>query len=187
MMQATPLFDLNQSTLILLESLNEGVMILNESQDVILANTTGKYICKLLQPDTQALHPRLKKLCDMLIDSRTYEDDVIVLHDTIPTPKTTFEVRGQWVTFGDRPYLLLNLQDQKAMRRGQAMAEAMLWDLTSRERQVWLLRRLGESRKAIATTLYVAEDTVKKHLKNINAKKLAVESSLEASDFLQAS
>jgi DNA-binding CsgD family transcriptional regulator len=73
-----------------------------------------------------------------------------------------------------RPCLLLQLQDQNQPIQGLAIAEAQCWGLTPRETEVWLLRRAGHLRKDIAANLFITIETVKKHLKNIQAKRQAV-------------
>lgn len=52
-----------------------------------------------------------------------------------------------------------------------AMAEMNQYKLTPREGEIWLLRRLGHSYKEISGTLYISVNTVRKHLKNIYAKR----------------
>ena len=51
------------------------------------------------------------------------------------------------------------------------MAEAQKYNLTERETQVWVLKRAGYTYKVIAAKLHIAEDTVKKHIKSIHAKR----------------
>jgi DNA-binding CsgD family transcriptional regulator len=67
------------------------------------------------------------------------------------------------------------LEDQHQVNKVRAIAEARKYGLTDREAQVWLLKRTGHSYKSIAAQLYIAEDTVKKHIKSIHAKRDAVE------------
>jgi LuxR family maltose regulon positive regulatory protein len=64
-------------------------------------------------------------------------------------------------------------------RGGLAAAQATLQPLTEREREMLVLLANGSSNKAMATRLYVSENTVKFHLKNIYAK-LSVTSRVQA-------
>jgi LuxR family transcriptional regulator, maltose regulon positive regulatory protein len=62
---------------------------------------------------------------------------------------------------------------------GLAAAQATMQPLTDREREMLVLLANGSSNKDMATTLYVSENTVKFHLKNIYAK-LSVTSRVQA-------
>jgi uncharacterized caspase-like protein/DNA-binding CsgD family transcriptional regulator/energy-coupling factor transporter ATP-binding protein EcfA2 len=49
--------------------------------------------------------------------------------------------------------------------------ECKKYGLTAREAEIWILRRQNKSYKQIASELYIALDTVKKHMKSIHAKR----------------
>jgi DNA-binding CsgD family transcriptional regulator len=51
------------------------------------------------------------------------------------------------------------------------IAEVDKYGLTPREAEVWLLRRAKYALKEIATELSISLNTVKKHIKNIHAKR----------------
>lgn len=55
--------------------------------------------------------------------------------------------------------------------RNLAIAQAEHYGLTSREAEVWLLRQANYSCREIAAELYISLNTVKKHMKNIHAKR----------------
>ena len=57
---------------------------------------------------------------------------------------------------------------------GEALAVVSM-DLTEREREILVLVALGKPRKAIAAELFISEDTVKTHTRNLY-KKLGVHS-----------
>ena len=63
---------------------------------------------------------------------------------------------------------------EKAHREALQEAAAM-FDLTEREREILVLVALGKPRKAIAAELFISEDTVKTHTRNLY-KKLGVHS-----------
>lgn len=160
-----------------LESFVDGVLVLTEAQEIIYANTTVQKICAELKPvQTDALPEELQRLCEALVESRElYPHQSIALESELITPTTTYRLQAQWLVLAamEHPCILLRLQDQNQSVQGLAIAEAQRWGLTARETEVWLLRRAGCLRKEIATTLFIALDTVKKHLKNIESKRQA--------------
>ncbi|WP_421656226.1 helix-turn-helix transcriptional regulator [Leptothermofonsia sp. ETS-13] len=163
-----------------LESFVDGILVLTDQQEVMYANTIAYSICtQLIQekanPLPKELLPKeLQQVCEALVESKdVYGDRPIMIESDVDTGKTTFRIRAQWINLksAQRPCILLRLQDQNQSVHGLAIAEAQKWNLTPRERDVWLLRRAGYKRKQIAEELYIAEETVKKHLKNIHFKR----------------
>jgi DNA-binding CsgD family transcriptional regulator len=162
----------------ILEGFVDGVLVLTDEKQIVYANSTASAICnQLLQSETAELPHELQRVCAALIDSREfYPNYPISIESELITAQTTYRVRAQWLNLevGQRPCLLLRLQDQNQSVQGLAIAEAQRWGLTPRETEVWMLRRAGCLRKDIAANLFIAVDTVKKHLKNIQAKRQAV-------------
>lgn len=160
----------------ILESLIDGVLVLTDQHDLVYANTTARAIYAQLWHNASDPLPReIQRVYQSLIERKAQcpGDESIVLESEVVTPKTTFRIRAQWLALeiASRPCLLLRLQDQNQSVQSLALAEAQKWGLTPRETEVWLQRRSGCSRKAIAANLYIALDTVKKHLKNIHLKQ----------------
>lgn len=158
-----------------LEGFVDGILVLTDRYDVIYANAMAESICAELRDSSETLPPDLQRVCDALIDSRDLYSQPITIESEVTTQRTTLTIRAQWLQLdlAARPCLLLRLQDEQRVLHGLAIAEAQQWHLTARESEVWLLRRSGYSRKQIATDLYIALDTVKKHLKNIQSKRQA--------------
>lgn len=158
-----------------LESLIDGVLVITDQHDLVYANTMARAIYSQLWHDaTDPLPREIQRVCQALLDSKNrYPSRSVVLESEVVTPKTTFRIRAQWLALevASRPCLLLRLQDQTQSLQGLAIAEAQKWGLTPRETEVWLQRRSGYSRKAIAANLHIALDTVKKHLKNVHLKQ----------------
>jgi DNA-binding CsgD family transcriptional regulator len=67
--------------------------------------------------------------------------------------------------------LLITLEDRLQSIRQSAKGEGQRYRLTPRELEVWLRYRADYSYKAIAAELYISHNTVKKHMKNIHAKR----------------
>ena len=160
-----------------LESFIDGVLVITDQHDLVYANTMARAIySQLWHGDADPLPREIQRICQALLDSKAlYPNRPVVLESEVVTPKTTFRIRVQWLALevASRPCLLLRLQDQSQSIQSLALADAQKWGLTPRETEVWLQRRSGCSRKAIAANLYIALDTVKKHLKNIYLKQQA--------------
>lgn len=161
-----------------LEGFVDGVLVLTEQQEIVYANATAHSICSQLQTNpSHSLPEEVKQICQTLIESRElYPDHPVTLEAEVSTSVATLRIRAQWLRLeiSERPCILLRLQNQNQFVQGLALAEAQRWGLTPRETEVWLLRRSGCMRKEIATRLYIALDTVKKHLKNIQTKRQTV-------------
>lgn len=146
---------------------------------MIYANTTAQDICTRLQQNhTDTLPIEISRMSQALLDNRElYPLRPVALESEVVNEKITLRLRAQWLSLGnsEHPYVLIQLQDQKQSLHSLAIAEAQQWNLTPREAEVWLLRRTGCNRREIADALYIAVDTVKKHLKNIQTKRQIVE------------
>jgi DNA-binding CsgD family transcriptional regulator len=51
------------------------------------------------------------------------------------------------------------------------MEEAQHYGLTDRETEIWMLQRANYTYKQIADELFIAPNTVKKHMQNIHLKQ----------------
>jgi DNA-binding CsgD family transcriptional regulator len=162
-----------------LEGFVDGILVLSDNKEVIYANTTAQEICTRLQQDnTDTLPIEISRMSQALIDSQQlYPLRPVTLESEVINENITLRLRAQWLNLEtcEHPCLLIQLQDQKQSLHSLAIAEAQQWNLTPREAEVWLLRRTGCNRREIATALYIALDTVKKHLKNIQIKRQSIE------------
>jgi DNA-binding CsgD family transcriptional regulator len=157
-----------------LESFVDGILVLTDQQELYYANATAQDLCFRLTGKANTLPPILWQTCTALIESRElYPNQPIVLESELESETVNLRIRVQWLQLDtiDRPCMLIRLQDQHQATQGLAIAEAQTWQLSPRETEVWLRRRASNSRKQIAAALYIAEDTVKKHLKNIQTKR----------------
>ena len=71
----------------------------------------------------------------------------------------------------DKYCVVLVLKDQYQLVKNIALEESREYGLTDREREIWLLQRANYTYKQIASELFIAPNTVKKHLQNINLKR----------------
>jgi DNA-binding CsgD family transcriptional regulator len=164
-----------------IESQIDGVLILTEQGKVIYANALAHHLCHQLMhtdQDLDTVPQQVWHICEALIESRhLFPDYLWIIDDKIETDRTTLRIRARWmkVSGSPSPCLLVTLEDRKQALKNLAMAEAHRYRLTSREAEVWLLRRSNLTYKAIAAELHIALDTVKKHLKSVHAKRDAFE------------
>lgn len=161
-----------------LESFVDGILVLTEQKEQKYANQMAVQLCQQLTGKitgkSYSIPQEVWQVCEALIGSRDlYPDESVVVESEVECEAATLRIRAQWFSFEafQRPCLLVRLQDQNQAVHGLAIAEAQSWGLTERETQVWIRRRAGCSRKQIAEELYIALDTVKKHLKNIQTKR----------------
>lgn len=177
----------------ILEGMPDGVMIVAGDGVVVQSNSQAKALCKQLNqqfqqqlgrrldshPESEMIPASLSRLCDALLDSRhTFADTPeasshLAIEDDIElTPARKIRVRVQWLQQeSDETRMLVILEDRYQSARRRAIAEGQRYGLSSRESEVWLYRCIGYTYKEIASELFIAIDTVKKHVKSINAKR----------------
>lgn len=163
----------------IVEGLPDGIMILSDRGEVLYQNSRAYRISQQLAQSSSAVHPLIWQRCQTLMSNRNQtREQPLIIEDEIKTGEAVdIRIRVRWLDPGwmERPRLLVTLEDQYQSAQFRAIAEALKYHLTDRETQVWLLKRLGLSYKAIAAKLHIAEDTVKKHIKSIHARRDAVE------------
>lgn len=162
----------------IIEGFVDGVLILTEGGNWVHSNERALRIChKLCQDKSQvnSVPQPIWHICESLIDSRDiFPDQSMIIEDEIDTDdECTFRIRARWFAFEEtaQPYILVTMEDRLQSTQNAAVAEIKKFGLTSREAEVWLLRRSNYSYKEIAAKLYITHNTVKKHLKNIYAKQ----------------
>ncbi|MEL6139315.1 MAG: LuxR C-terminal-related transcriptional regulator [Cyanobacteria bacterium J06628_6] len=177
----------NQLLQTALDNLVDGLLIVTAAGRIVQQNTVATEMCQSMQvsdgcpelPESlwTLCQPVFKNLANGLKTHFGLENDIA---DGRQRP---IRVRVQVLDLAiDRvPCLLLVLEDRQAAYHRQAVADRRRFRLTPREQEVWELRLQGASYEAIATTLWIAENTVKKHMKSILAKRRAY---LEGGDAL---
>ena len=161
-----------------IESFFDGILILTEQGEVIQANDLARQICEQLTQGKSQWNPVPKEIwrvCQALIESRSlYHNQPVIIESEITTDKLTLlRIRTQWLKLSaiNYPCLLVILEDRYQSVQNLAIAEVDKYGLTLREAEVWLLRRRQYALKEIATELSISINTVKKHIKNIHAKR----------------
>lgn len=170
-----------------LEGLTDGVLILSEQGEWIYHNYYAHCICQTLnqgQPLLNQVPEVVWRNCQALIDSRElYPAQPVVIESEVALSRSqVYRIRARWLVLEDsqRPYLMVVLEDRCQALQNQAMAESILYELTPRQAEVWLLYRAGFSYQQIANELYITLNTVKRHLKDIRLKQKAQEPDYEA-------
>lgn len=169
------------------EGLFDGVLILTPDGKVIQSNSYGAEILDELyqrQPTSNPLPEPLWRICQLLVESRVdFPDQVVMVEDEIQTDcPAPIRVRARWLMLAtaEQPCILVTLEDCYQTACQRAIAESHQYGLTQRESEVWLLKRANYSYEQIASQLYIAINTVKKHLKSIYAKQQDAINSREA-------
>lgn len=179
-----------------LESLMDGIMLLSAQGDLLFANNCAKRICYRFaetlteypshQPPShqKSSHPnsvpsQIWRSCQTLIDEgNSVSPHVLIIEDEIKTEGMgSIRIRAQWLQLKtiEGPCLLVTLEDRQQSAQHKAITEAQKYGLSERETQVWRLKQAGATYKTIASTLHISEDTVRKHIKSIHAKRDKVE------------
>lgn len=166
-----------------LEGFSDGILLLTTQAECLHTNQRGRQLCRRLNPE-KTLPPEVWFLCERLIEGRDLlPTQNFVISDVITTAEgSSILIRVQWIFLEGRgeACLLVRLEDQTQMARISALLESNQYNLTARETEVWLLRKANYTYEEIAAQLFIAINTVKRHLKSIYAKRKQVLEGLEA-------
>jgi DNA-binding CsgD family transcriptional regulator len=157
----------------------DGAMILTTTGELVASSNNANHICAqftqqfALSQNLARAPQKIWHCCQTLVENQLKTVDEEIQNDQA----VAIRIRAVWLTSGyvEQPHLLVMLEDQRQASQDRAKTEARKYGLTGREAQVWLLKRTGHSYKSIAAQLYITEDTVKKHMKSIYAKRDMVE------------
>lgn len=163
----------------LLEGLPIGLLILGQQGTLVLSNSCARSICDRLPkasepapshfPCPNFLPQPIRRMCRAVIESRDlFPEQPVIIEDVVPLDAfTTIQIRARWLELETDSYLLVMLETEQAA----PISDTQQFQLTEREAEVWQLRQAGYPYKAIATQLQITLNTVKKHIKNIYAKR----------------
>ncbi|MEM6252420.1 MAG: helix-turn-helix transcriptional regulator [Cyanobacteria bacterium P01_D01_bin.156] len=164
-----------------LDNLVDGLLIVAASGRVLQANTTAARVCDSLTvsdvflPEISKIPAVLWRLCSPIFKKIS---DGIEAHlegefDITNVNHQPIRVRIQPLNLKiqEEDCLMLILEDRYQAYRRRAIADGQRYGLTPREVDVWVLRLQEQSYEAIAGTLFITENTVKKHVKSILAKR----------------
>ena len=161
-----------------LEGFLDGILILTDEGEIIHANQVAKQICDRINrfdSEDNILPSEVWQICQSLIESiELFPERKMSLESEISKgEKLSFRVRVRWLKLEQisRPCLLVTLEDRYQSLQRLVNNDVYQYNLTPREAEVWLLYRDNYSYQEIADKLYITINTVKKHMKNIHAKR----------------
>lgn len=161
-----------------LEALGEGFLILTIAGELVYNNASAYQICCQLNQgnlNTNFLPSAIWQLCETLLESRNFcSDQLMMLSDEIVlNHSTVFRIKVKLLHLErfQFPCLLVTIENRCESLKNIAIAEIQKYALTRREAEIWCLYRGKYSYKEIAAQLYITVNTVKKHMKNIHAKR----------------
>jgi DNA-binding CsgD family transcriptional regulator len=171
-----------QSNLALLqrvvESFVDGILIVTEKGEWVLANDIAYQICDRLsqgKPQNPTVPEQIWSVCRALLTNRSSSSNLpgIIESEIAIEQLSTLRVRSRWLKLNaiNYPYILVILEDRYQSIQNLVSSEADKYGLTPREEEVWLLSRANYTRQEIAAKLHISLNTVKKHLKNIQSKR----------------
>jgi DNA-binding CsgD family transcriptional regulator len=166
---------------LIVESFFDGILILTDEGELIESNEFARQICTQLTPSqspSNLVPQEIWLICQSLIKSYSFspQQSDSIESEIITNRSMPLRIRVQWLKLNaiHRPCLLVILEDRSQSLHNLAISEVDKYGLTPRESDVWLLSRANYSRQEIAAELCISLNTVKKHLKNINAKRKMV-------------
>ncbi|MEA5463414.1 helix-turn-helix transcriptional regulator [Leptothoe sp. PORK10 BA2] len=167
-----------------LDHLVDGLLIVSASGRILKANTMAVHVCHGLVSSNHAscelsqVPKALWTLCQPIFKNMTsgIETHLGLEMDIVDAQQQPIRVRIQPLNLKayQEHCLMLILEDRQQAHRRRAVADGKRYGLTPREVKVWELRLQNQSYEAIASKLYITENTVKKHVKSILAKRRVV-------------
>ncbi|MFB2875963.1 helix-turn-helix transcriptional regulator [Floridanema aerugineum] len=160
----------------ILEGFIDGILIITQTGDLLHANQTAKRIFQQLSTgESLSIPEEIWQVCQSLIESKkVFPNEKIVLESEITQDNAVhFRLRVRWfmIEQTSEECVLVTIEDKQQSLREIVSRDVHQYDLTPREAEVWLLYRANYSYKEIAEKLYITINTVKKHMKNIHAKR----------------
>lgn len=159
----------------------DGILILTQQGNKIYANSRAEKICQhFLQGKSlpNSLPKEILQPCqEFAKHNPAPSQPTIVFELEIATANSgLFRLRVQRFSL-DNPnyyYLLVIIEDRYQSLQNLVKLDTHKYGLTRSEEKVWLLKTAKYTYKQIAATLCITLNTVKKHMKNIRAKRQAV-------------
>lgn len=160
----------------ILEGFMDGILIITQTGELLHANQTAKRIFQQLSAgESLSIPEEIWQVCQSLIESKKlFSGEKIVLESEITQNNSVhFRLRVRWFMIEQmsEECVLVTIEDKHQSLREIVSSDVHQYDLTPREAEVWLLYRANYSYKEIAEKLYITINTVKKHMKNIHAKR----------------
>lgn len=160
----------------ILESLVDGILVVTTQGKIIHSNAQATSLCQQLTHATDLpnnIPEEIWRICQALMEGDEFfvQQQMVIESEVMTCQSTPLRLRARWLDSLEA--ILITIEDRYQSLENLALAEIHQYGFTSREAEVWSLKRTNHSNKDIATKLYISENTVKKHVKNINLKRQA--------------
>lgn len=164
-----------------LTQLTDGVLIVTYDKKILYANECACRILRQINQDRNHCEIPSKEinyLCDSLSEIRRQfpEQHWFINTKICINSSTTFSVYARHMKLDSlgKDCVVLVLKDHYQLIKSIAVEEARKYNLTDRETEIWLLQRANYTYKQIASELFIAPNTVKKHMQNIHLKQKGI-------------
>lgn len=158
----------------------DGILILTDQGNKIYANSRADKICKYLNIDKVNPHiipEEILRPCQEFAQHSVLSSQETTIHEIEITSQKSclfrLRVQGFKLDNPDHFYLMVIIEDRYQSLQNLVKFDAGKYGLTRSEEKVWLLRTANYTYKQIAAKLNITLNTVKKHIKNIHAKREA--------------
>ena len=161
----------------ILEGFVDAILIVTQEGEVVHANAKAMEVCQNLPSHSSGIPQEVWHICQLLIESKSLlpQQTTILESEVKVNDSAPWRLRGRWLSLGNSdPYILITMEDCYESLKNQTLLEIKKYGFTSREAEVWSLKRTNHAYKQIAAKLFISENTVKKHIKNINLKRREV-------------
>jgi DNA-binding CsgD family transcriptional regulator len=173
-----PSFSQIQLLQAVIEGFIDGILIVNPKGEILESNSRARELCQLSTFDP-VLPSQIMEVCEALVESqKLFPGQRIIPETEAVMGSTSLRVRARWLNpdnledpFQGFSYLLVTVEDRQQTLQNVAIADTQKYALTAREAEIWEMRLQGQSYQTIARELYITQNTVKKHVKNILAKR----------------
>jgi DNA-binding CsgD family transcriptional regulator len=175
---AQPSFSQVQLLQAVIEGFIDGILIVTPKGEILESNSRARELCNLSESNSTLPSP-VMEVCEALVESqKLFPGQRIIPETETVIGHVNLRIRVRWLhednpdgAFQGFPYLLVTLEDRQQTLQNVAIADTQKYDLTAREAEIWQMRLQGQSYQAIASQLFITQNTVKKHVKNILAKR----------------
>jgi DNA-binding CsgD family transcriptional regulator len=157
-----------------MEGFVDGILLVNAQGEILESNSRAREIFQSFSSTTQ-MPEQIWQVCEALVASQNlFPGQPVVPEAEVAIAHFNLRVRVRWINVTGAPEdscMLVTLEDRHQTIHNQAIADTQKYELTAREAEIWQMRLEGQSYQAIASQLYITQNTVKKHVKNILAKR----------------
>lgn len=166
---------------------SQGSLLFDQNASLIHATPKAEQLCQAIFQEAQiasnssiscvskfVLPPSIQVLCKLLTDSQSVfpREKILLQEELFGENELRVHLQAKWIDFNTAlpACILITLEDLTQSAQQRSHGDAFRYNLTPREREVWSCYLQGLSYSQIASQLFIACSTVKKHMKNIHSK-----------------